>query len=48
MHHLQVQEFLEGVEVAVVVKQGVMQGVMLLDAKRRDEAGDGLSNRSSS
>jgi len=44
MHHLQAQEFLEGVEVAVVVEQGVL----LLDAERRDEAIDGFSNGSPS
>src|SRR5688572_10667139 len=44
MHHLQVEQFLEGVEVAVFVEQGVI----LLDAERGDEAVDGLSNRSAS
>jgi hypothetical protein len=44
MHHLQVQEFLERVEVAVVVEQGVI----LLDAERGDETVNGLSNRSAS
>src|SRR5688572_15895706 len=42
MNHVQVQEFLKGVEVAVAVEQGVM----VLDAERGDEAVDGLSNRS--
>lgn len=39
MHHLQGQEFLESVEVAVVVEQGVI----LLDAERGDEAVDASS-----
>jgi hypothetical protein len=39
MHDFQLKEFLEGIEVAVAVEQGVI----VLQAERGDEAVDGLS-----